>query len=73
MPPSGTHHYRFTGYAECRRLPLPDGAPLRTAPRAILANAFATGRLTGLFKRLANRGPVPIGSGRPLTGRALLE
>lgn len=48
-PPSGTHHYRFTVYAERRRLPLPDGAPLRTALRAITANAFATGRLTGLF------------------------
>ncbi len=48
-PPSGTHHYRFTVYAERIRLPLPDGASLLEALRAIKANAVAAGRVTGVF------------------------
>lgn len=47
-PPSGTHHYRFTVYAEPGRLELPAGAPLTQALRAITADALASGRLTGL-------------------------
>jgi Raf kinase inhibitor-like YbhB/YbcL family protein len=48
-PPSGTHHYRFTVYAEPRRLPLQTGASLAEALAAIRANPLASGRLTGLF------------------------
>jgi Raf kinase inhibitor-like YbhB/YbcL family protein len=48
-PPSGTHRYRFTIYAEPRRLPLPAGAPLAEALHAIRADALTSGRLTGLF------------------------
>ncbi|MGE5292963.1 MAG: YbhB/YbcL family Raf kinase inhibitor-like protein [Micromonosporaceae bacterium] len=48
-PPSGTHHYRFTIYAEKTRLGLPTGAALQQALGAIKANAIASGRLTGLF------------------------
>ncbi len=48
-PPSGTHHYRFTVYAEPKRLPLPTGAPLAQALHAIKADAITSGRLTGLF------------------------
>ncbi len=48
-PPRGTHHYRFTVYAERRRLPLPERASLPVALHAIKANALAEGRLTGLF------------------------
>jgi Raf kinase inhibitor-like YbhB/YbcL family protein len=48
-PPSGTHHYRFTVYAEPRRLPLQAGASLAEALAAIRSNALASGRLTGLF------------------------
>jgi len=48
-PPSGTHHYRFTVYAEPRRLPLQAGAALTEALAAIRANPLASGRLTGLF------------------------
>ncbi len=49
-PPSGTHHYRFTVYAEPQRLPLPEGAPLAEALKAIKADAISSGRLTGLFR-----------------------
>ena len=48
-PPSGTHHYRFTVYAEPKRLPLPAGAPLAKALHAIKADALTWGQLTGLF------------------------
>lgn len=48
-PPSGTHHYRFTVYAERRRLPLPAGAGLTAALAAIRSDAIASGRLTGVF------------------------
>jgi Raf kinase inhibitor-like YbhB/YbcL family protein len=48
-PPSGTHHYRFTIYAEPERLPLRAGAPLPAALAAITANPLSAGRLTGLF------------------------
>ena len=48
-PPSGTHQYRFTVYAEPGRLPLPAGAPLPEALHAIKADALVSGRLTGLF------------------------
>jgi Raf kinase inhibitor-like YbhB/YbcL family protein len=48
-PPSGTHHYRFTIYAEPKRLPLRAGASLPEALAAIRANPLASGRLTGLF------------------------
>ena len=48
-PPSGTHHYRFTVYAEPRRLPLQTGASLPEALAAIRSNPLASGRLTGLF------------------------
>jgi Raf kinase inhibitor-like YbhB/YbcL family protein len=48
-PPSGTHHYRFTIYAEQRRLGLPSGAALPLALNAIKANAIASGQLTGVF------------------------
>ena len=48
-PPSGTHHYRFTVYAEPERLPLGAGAPLPAALAAITANPLSAGRLTGLF------------------------
>jgi Raf kinase inhibitor-like YbhB/YbcL family protein len=48
-PPSGTHHYRFTVYAEPKRLPLQAGAALTEALAAIRANPLASGRLTGLF------------------------
>jgi Raf kinase inhibitor-like YbhB/YbcL family protein len=48
-PPSGTHHYRFTVYAEPRRLPLQAGASLPEALAAIKENPLASGRLTGLF------------------------
>ena len=48
-PPSGTHHYRFTVYAEPRKLPLQAGASLTEALAAIRANPVASGRLTGLF------------------------
>lgn len=48
-PPSGTHHYRFTVYAEPKRLPLQAGAPLADALQAIRAQPLASGRLTGLF------------------------
>ncbi len=48
-PPSGTHHYRFTVYAEPKRLPLQAGASLPEALAAIRANPLASGRLTGLF------------------------
>jgi len=48
-PPSGTHHYRFTVYAEPRKLPLQAGASLTDALAAIRANPLASGRLTGLF------------------------
>jgi Raf kinase inhibitor-like YbhB/YbcL family protein len=48
-PPSGTHHYRFTVYAEPKRLPLPTGASLAEALTAIRSNPLASGRLTGLF------------------------
>jgi Raf kinase inhibitor-like YbhB/YbcL family protein len=50
-PPSGTHHYRFTVYAERRRLSLPRGAALRDVLNAIKTNAIASGQLTGLFSR----------------------
>ncbi len=49
-PPSGTHHYRFTVYAEPKRLPLAAGAPLAQALHAIKADALTSGRLTGLFR-----------------------
>jgi Raf kinase inhibitor-like YbhB/YbcL family protein len=48
-PPSGTHHYRFTVYAEQRRLELQEGAALPQALRTIKANAVASGLLSGLF------------------------
>ena len=48
-PPSGTHHYRFTVYAEPKKLSLQDGAPLEQALSAIKANPISSGRLTGLF------------------------
>ena len=48
-PPSGTHHYRFTVYAEPKRLPLQAGASLAEALTAIRSNPLAAGRLTGLF------------------------
>jgi Raf kinase inhibitor-like YbhB/YbcL family protein len=48
-PPSGTHHYRFTVYAEPKRLPLQAGASLTEALAAIRSDALASGRLTGLF------------------------
>ena len=48
-PPSGTHHYHFTIYAEPKRLPLQAGASLPQALAAIRANPLASGRLTGLF------------------------
>ena len=48
-PPSGTHHYRFTVYAEPEQLPLRAGAPLTAALAAIKANPLSSGRLTGLF------------------------
>ena len=48
-PPSGTHHYRFTVYAEPKRLPLRAGGSLPEALAAIRANPLASGRLTGLF------------------------
>jgi len=48
-PPSGTHHYRFTVYAEPEKLPLPAGAPLPAALSAITTDPIATGRLVGLF------------------------
>jgi Raf kinase inhibitor-like YbhB/YbcL family protein len=48
-PPSGIHHYRFTVYAEPSRLPLPAGAPLAQALRAIKADALSSGTLTGSF------------------------
>ena len=48
-PPSGTHRYRFTVYAEPKRLTLPAGAPLAEALHAIKADALTSGQLTGLF------------------------
>lgn len=48
-PPSGTHHYSFTVYAEKTRLGLPAGAALGQALDAIKASAISSGRLTGLF------------------------
>ena len=48
-PPSGTHHYHFTVYAEPKRLPLQAGASLPEALAAIRSNPLASGRLTGLF------------------------
>ena len=48
-PPSGTHHYRFTIYAEPEKLALPAGATLPEALAAIKANPLGSGRLTGLF------------------------
>lgn len=48
-PPSGTHHYYFTVYAERIRLPLRDGAALQEALKVIKANAIASGQLIGLF------------------------
>ena len=48
-PPSGTHHYRFTVYAEPGRLALPAGASLAQALAAIKSHAISSGRLTGLF------------------------
>jgi Raf kinase inhibitor-like YbhB/YbcL family protein len=47
-PPSGTHRYRFTVYAEPKRLPPPAGAPLVDALQAVKAEPLASGRLTGL-------------------------
>jgi hypothetical protein len=48
-PPSGTHHYRFTVYAEPTKLPLRAGASLPAALSAIKADPISTGRLVGLF------------------------
>jgi len=48
-PPSGTHHYRFTIYAEPNKLALRAGAALPGALAAIKANPISSGRLTGLF------------------------
>ncbi len=48
-PPSGTHRYRFTVYAEPGRLTLAAGAPLADALHAIKADAIGSGRLTGVF------------------------
>jgi Raf kinase inhibitor-like YbhB/YbcL family protein len=48
-PPSGTHHYRFTIYAEPKKLALRAGAALPEALAAIKANPISSGRLTGLF------------------------
>jgi Raf kinase inhibitor-like YbhB/YbcL family protein len=48
-PPSGTHHYRFTVYAEPKKLALHAGAALPAALAAIKANPLGSGRLTGLF------------------------
>lgn len=48
-PPSGTHRYRFTVYAERATLPLSDGAPLHDALAAIRTHALASGRLIGIF------------------------
>ena len=48
-PPSGTHHYRFTVYAEPKKLPLRTGASLPAALAAIKADPISTGRLVGLF------------------------
>lgn len=48
-PPSGTHHYRFTIYAEPNKLALRAGAALPEALAAIKANPISSGRLTGLF------------------------
>jgi Raf kinase inhibitor-like YbhB/YbcL family protein len=48
-PPSGTHHYRFTIYAEPKELALRAGAGLPEALAAIKANSISSGRLTGLF------------------------
>ena len=48
-PPTGTHHYRFTVYAEPKKLPLQAGASLSAALAAIKADPISTGRLVGLF------------------------
>jgi Raf kinase inhibitor-like YbhB/YbcL family protein len=48
-PPSGTHHYRFTVYAEPKKLALSARAALPEALAAIKANPLSSGRLTGLF------------------------
>ena len=48
-PPSGTHHYRFTVYAEPKKLPLRAGASLPAALAAIKADPISTGQLVGLF------------------------
>jgi hypothetical protein len=48
-PPSGTHHYRFTVYAEPKKMPLRAGASLPAALAAIKADPISTGRLVGLF------------------------
>ncbi|MFL6077764.1 MAG: YbhB/YbcL family Raf kinase inhibitor-like protein [Mycobacteriales bacterium] len=47
-PPSGTHHYRFTVYAEPQLPDLPAGSPLTVTLPALRTRALAQGRLTGL-------------------------
>jgi Raf kinase inhibitor-like YbhB/YbcL family protein len=47
-PPSGTHHYRFTVYAEPKLPNLADGSPLTTTLPALRGHAVGQGRLTAL-------------------------
>lgn len=49
-PPSGTHHYRFTIYAEPSSLPaLPAGAPLTSTLPTLRTHAQAQGTLTARY------------------------
>jgi Raf kinase inhibitor-like YbhB/YbcL family protein len=48
-PPSGTHHYRFTIYAEPHLPDLPAGSPLDRTLSTLRTHALAQGRLTAAF------------------------
>jgi hypothetical protein len=51
LPPSGTHHYRFTVDALSGPTGLLDGADLDEALAAIDSKTIARGPLTGLYSR----------------------
>lgn len=51
VPPSGTHHYRFTVFALSSPTGLAAGAALHTALRAVHDRASARGRMTGTYRR----------------------
>ena len=50
-PPSGTHHYHFTGYALDGPTGLPDSASIKDALAAIQGHVLGKAVYLGMFKR----------------------